>query len=85
MSGRGLRFILMRADPRGELPPTYLRGFAVAGRNGLQHLGFGPRASAHLFEVRTEAEDVARRLRRRLSAKDHEYVVMEVAEEVPVS
>ncbi len=83
MSGKGSGFVLMRADRRGELSPTYLRGFALAGRNGLRQLGFGPRAAAHLFEVRSEAEDVARRLRRRVSTKDHDYVVLEVAEEAP--
>lgn len=64
-----------------DLPSRFRRGRP----HRLQQLGFGPRAPAHLFELRTEAEDVARRLPRRLSAKDHEYVAMEVAEEVPVS
>lgn len=84
MSDKGAAFVLMRTDRRGELPPSYLRGFALAGRNGLRQLGFGPRASALLFEHRAEAEDIARRLRRRVSTKEHDYVVVDVADEAPV-
>lgn len=68
-------FAVVRIDRRGELPASYLRSFAVAGRNGLQRLAFGDRAAAHPFESRAEAEDVARRLRRRISGVDYDYRV----------
>lgn len=71
-------FAVVRIDRHGELPSSYLRSFVVAGRNGLQRLVFGDRAAAHLFESRAEAEDVARRLRRRVSAADYDYRVEEV-------
>jgi hypothetical protein len=85
MSNQTSGFVVMRVDRRGELEPTYLRSFAPAGRNGVRQLGFGPRSAAHLFERRSEAEDIARRLRRRVSATEHDYVVAEVAQEVPAS
>ena len=74
-------FVVARVDRRGQLPPTYLRKFALAGRNGLQQLAIGPRNTAHLFEWRAEAEDIARRLRRRVSQVDYEFR----AEEAPVA
>jgi hypothetical protein len=58
-------FVVMRLDRSGELTSAYLRKFALTGRNGLRQLGFGPAATAHVFEHRAEAEDIARRLRRR--------------------
>jgi hypothetical protein len=72
-------FVVARVDRRGQLPPTYLRKFALAGRNGLQQLAFGPRSTAHFFERHAEAEDIARRLRRRVSQADYEFI----AEEAP--
>ena len=63
-------FDVARVDQRGQLPPTYLRNFALAGRNGLRQLAFGPRNTAHLFGRCAEAEDIARRLRRRVSQVD---------------
>jgi hypothetical protein len=71
-------FIVARVDRRGELPSRYLQKFAVAGRNGLRQLAFGPAATAHPFERRAEAEDVARRLRRRVSTADYDFIVEEV-------
>jgi hypothetical protein len=68
-------FVVVRADRRGELPSTYLQKFALVGRNGLRQLGFGPAGSAHLFKSQTEAEDIARRLRRRLSMADFDFAV----------
>jgi hypothetical protein len=55
-------FDVARVDQRGQLPPTYLRNFALAGRNGLRQLPFGPRNTVHLFGRCAEAEDIARRL-----------------------
>jgi hypothetical protein len=84
MSTQRAGFAVVRVDRRGELPPAYLRGFALAGRKGLRQYMFGPQASAHVFERQAEAEDVARRLRRRISATEHDYVVVEVASEASV-
>ncbi len=72
-------FTVARVDRHGELPRTYLRAFALAGRNGLHQLAFGPPAAAHVFERRAEAEDIARRLRRRISAAGHDYLVEELS------
>ncbi len=33
-------FAVARVDRHGNLPRTYLRAFALAGRNGLHHLAF---------------------------------------------
>jgi hypothetical protein len=82
MSAKG--FAVMRVDRRGEQAPTYLRGFALAGRNGVRQYTFGLQACAHVFELQAEAEDIARRLRRRISATEHDYVVVEVAPQVTV-
>jgi hypothetical protein len=71
-------FAVVRVDRHGELPAAYLRGFDFAGRHGLRRLTFGPRPAAHLFERHADAEEVARRLRRRISAIDHDYVVEEM-------
>jgi hypothetical protein len=79
------KFTVARVDRRGEWAPTYLRAFAPTGRNGLKQLAFGERAEAYVFEGRAEAEDVARRLRRRVSATDYDYQVVEVAEETALS
>jgi hypothetical protein len=70
-------FIVARVDRRGELPPSYLQRFAVAGRNGLRQLAFGPAETAHPFEQKAEAEDIARRLRRRVSWSGYDFVVEE--------
>ena len=60
------RFVVARVDRRGELPTTYLRNFALVGRSGLRELAFGLAATAHLFDRRAEAEDIARKLGRRV-------------------
>lgn len=73
-------FTVVRVDRRGELLPTYLRSYALAGRNGLQRLAFSERAVAHVFESRAEAEDIARRLRRRISGSHYDYQVEEVVQ-----
>lgn len=78
-NNEGSGFTVVRVDRCGELPWTYLRAFVLAGRNGLHHLAFGPPAAAYVFERRAEAEEVARRLRRRISATDHDYLVEEVS------
>jgi len=78
------KFAVVRVDRRGEWSPSYLRTFAVTGRNGLRQQTFGERAEAHLFEGRAEAEDIARRLRRRVSATEYDYQVREVEQEAPV-
>jgi hypothetical protein len=69
------RFVVARVDRRGELPTTYLWHFALVGRNGLRGVAFGAAATAHLFDRRAEAEDIARKLRRRLSHAEYEYRV----------
>jgi len=74
-------FVVARLDRHGQLSPTYLQKFALAGRNGLKQLAFGPPGTAHLFERRAEAEDVARRLRRRVSQADYQFI----AEEAPAA
>ncbi len=71
-------FAVVRIDRHGELPSSYLRSFVAVGRNGLQQLAFGNRAAAHLFRSRAEAEDVTRRLRRRVSAADYDYRIEEI-------
>jgi hypothetical protein len=84
MATESSSFVVMRIDRRGELAPTYLRGFALSGRNGLRQLGFGPEAAAYRFERQVEAEDIARRLRRRISAEEYDYVVAEAADAMQV-
>lgn len=74
-------FTVVRVDRRGEFLPSYLRSFALAGRNGLRALAFGDRAVAHIFESRVDAEDIARRLRRRLSGTQYDYRIEEVVRE----
>jgi hypothetical protein len=81
MENGNLRFVVARVHRRGELPATYLRKFVLAGRNGLQQLAFGPATAAHVFERRAEAEDVARRLRRRASSTEYDFR----AEEAPAA
>lgn len=73
----GHHFILARVDRRGELPSSYLQRFALAGRNGLRQFAFGPAETAYLFERKAEAEDIARRLRRRISSSAYDFVVEE--------
>ena len=68
-------FAVVRRDPLGEIPLSYLRDFTLAGRNGLQRLAFGGRSAAHVFDSRAEAEDIARRLRRRVSGSQYQYQV----------
>jgi hypothetical protein len=51
----------------------------AVGRNGLRQLAFGPAATAHPFERRAEAEDIARWLRRRVSTADYDFVVEEAS------
>ncbi len=79
------RFVIVRVDRTGAIPRTYLRSFAPAGRNGLQRLAFGERSVAQVFESRTEAEDVARRLGRRISGRTYEYRVEQISQEVLAS
>ena len=78
-------FTVVRFDREGDLSPTYLRDFTLAGAYGLKQFAFDERAEAYIFEDRAEAEDVARRLRRRISAADYDYRVEEVAQEPVVS
>ena len=68
-------FAVIRIPRNGELPADYLRSFEVVGRNGLGKLAFGPRGAAQLFDRRAEAEDIARRLRRRPTLGDYDYAV----------
>ncbi len=77
-------FVVMRVDRRGELPSAYLQKFAVTGRNGLRQIAFGPAATAHAFERRDEAEDIARRLRRRVSTAECDFVVDEAPATAPL-
>jgi hypothetical protein len=79
MENDAFGFAIARVDRLGQLPSTYLRSFALTGRKGLRELAFGAPAAAHLFERRDEAEEVARRLRRRVSSKDFDYVVEEMS------
>ncbi len=72
-------FTVARVDRHGRLPRTYLRASALAGRNGLHHLAFGSLEAPHVFERRAQAEDIARRLRRRILAADHDYLVEELS------
>ncbi len=74
-------FVVARVDLEGTLPPTYLRKFALAGKSGLRQLAFGGREGAHLFASRAEAEEVARRLRRRVPDAQYDFIV----EEAPVA
>jgi len=73
MANETPRFVVARVDRRGALPTTYLQHFALVGRNGLRGLAFGPAATAHLFDRQAEAEDIARKLRRRVSGAEYEY------------
>jgi hypothetical protein len=75
------RFLVARVDRHGELPTTYLRRFTLVGRNGLREVAFGPAGAAHLFERRAEAEDVARKLRRRVSGMECDYRVEDAVSE----
>jgi hypothetical protein len=77
------RFVVARVDRRGELPTTYLRHFALAGRSGLRGVVFGPAPTAHLFDSRAEAEDIARKLGRRISHAEYEYRAEEATLEPP--
>ena len=78
-------FAVVRVHHNGEAPRDYLRSFLIVGRNGLAHLAYGPRKGAQVFEQRAEAEDIARRLRRRAAIGDYDYLVEEVAWEAAVS
>jgi len=81
MSNKPPRFVVVRVDCRGELATAYLQHFALVGRNGLRELTFGPVATAHLFDRRGDAEDIARKLRRRVSDADYEYRTEEAISE----
>lgn len=76
-------FVVARTPRNGALPREYLRGFQVVGRNGLARLAFGARAAAQVFDHRPEADDIARRLRRRTALADYDYRVEEVTREAP--
>jgi len=73
-------FVIVRAHRNGDVPRDYLRGFLIVGRSGLANLAYGPRAAAHLFERRGEAEDVQRRLRRRTAIGGYDYFIEEVSD-----
>jgi len=75
------RFVVVRIDRRGELATTYLQYFVLVGRKGLRELTCGPVATAHLFDRRGDAEDIARKLRRRVSDADYEYRTEEAISE----
>ena len=81
MTNEAPRFVVVRVDRRGVLPTAYLRSFALAGRNGLRELAFGPAAAAHLFDRGAEAEDIARKLHRRVSHTEYEYSAEEAISE----
>ena len=85
MKSEAANFVVARLDRHGQLLPTYLRKFTVAGRNGLQQLAFGSLGTAHRFDRRTEAEDIARRLRRRVSQADYEFIAEEALAEANAS
>lgn len=68
-------FLIVRAHRNGDVPRDYLRSFLTVGRSGLANLAYGPRAAAHLFEGRGEAEDVQRRLRRRAAIGGYDYFI----------
>jgi len=74
-------FAIVRAHRNGDVPRDYLRSFLIVGRSGLAQLAYGPRAAAHLFEGRGEAEDVQRRLRRRTAIGGYDYFIEEAAQE----
>jgi hypothetical protein len=78
-------FVVVRVHQNGDAPRDYLRSFLIVGRNGVAHLAYGPREGAQLFERRAEAEDIARRLRRRSAIGNYDYLVEEVAREATVS
>jgi len=81
MEDKTPHFVVARVDRRGELPKTYLRNFALVGRNGLRELAFGSADTAHLFDRRAEAEDIARKLRRRVSHAEYDYRAEEAISE----
>ena len=73
-------FAIVRTHRNGDTPRDYLRAFQIVGRDGLGHLGYGSRIDAHVFDSRSEAEDVVRRLRRRAAIGAYDYLVEEVVE-----
>ena len=83
MEDKTPHFVVAAAVNPGELPKTYLRNFALVGRNGLRELAFGPAATAHLFDRRAEAEEIARKLRRRISHAEYQYSAEEAVSEPP--
>jgi hypothetical protein len=70
-----------RVDRHSASPTTYLRHFVLAGGNGLRGVAFGPAATAHFFNRRAEAEEIVRKLRRRVSHAEYEYTAEEAASE----
>ncbi len=70
-------FVIARTPKNGNLSRSYLRGFEIVGRDGLAHLAYGALAAAHVFDSRREAEEVARRLRRRATIGAYDYLVEE--------
>ena len=74
-------FVLVRAHRNGDAPRDYLRAFQIVGRDGLAHLGYGSRTAAHVFDSRSEAEGIVRRLRRRAAIGAYDYLVAEVVEQ----
>ena len=71
-------FAIVRVHRNGEIPRVYLRAFQIVGRDGLAHLGYGSRTAAHVFDSRSEDEDVVRRRRRRAAFGAYDYLVEEV-------
>jgi hypothetical protein len=71
-------FAVVRPHRNGSIQRDYLRNFSIVGLNGLANLGYGSQTAACLFTSRTEAEDIARRLRRRAAIGDYEYGVEEI-------
>jgi hypothetical protein len=78
-------FVIVRAHPNGDIPPEYLRAFQAVGRDGLVHLAYGSRATAHVFARHGEAEDTVRRLRRRTIVGSYDYLIQKAAAPVDVS
>ncbi len=70
-------FVVARTPRNGNLTRDFLRGFEIVGRNGVAHLAYGPRPTAHVFDSRREAEDIARRLGRRVTMGTYDYLVEE--------
>jgi hypothetical protein len=78
-------FVIVRTHPNGDIPPEYLRAFQAVGRDGLVHLTYGPRATAHVFARDGDAVDIVRRLRRRTSVGSYDYSIEKAAAPAGIS